>query len=253
MSIVSFCISTQMLSSPLHIRGGTFLQILEMMQKWPKLRSIRAEEFLNDEVENDPAWLDTFQASSRCCPDLTDVIFPGAALHASELRFIRATCSRDVEKLDVSLYGNRVRGLNGDAAADALCECLRAWSPTLQCLKITVREKPKLYPPISEAIASLCELRELQLFGIKLDFGFISNLPRLERLALGCRWYVSLRMREMKSLSRHLDIPGMFAPLRHIALFFGGREPPDELQSICRRRNIQLYNRKPEMAAGFLL
>lgn len=65
-------------------------------------------------------------------------------------------CSRDVEKLHVSMYGNRVSGPgNGDAAAVALCECLRAWSSTLQCLKISIRGNHDLYPLMSEAIASL--------------------------------------------------------------------------------------------------
>lgn len=112
-------------------------------------------------------------------------------------------CSRDVTKLSVSLYGNRVGG-NGDAAAAALCECIREWSPTLQCFKISIRGGQNSYPPINDAIASLCELRELQFVGMMLDFGFISSLPRLERFA--CRSLY--RTQEVQNLSRHLDIPG---------------------------------------------
>lgn len=140
------------------------------------------------------------------------------------------------------MYGNRVSG-NGDAAAVALCECLRAWSSTLQCLKISIRGNHDPYPLMSEAIASLYELRELQLNWTKLDFGFVSNLPRLVRLRVTCRWDVSLRAthEEMQNLSRHLVIPGMFPSLRLIALFVGGREIPNELRDICRRRNIQLH------------
>lgn len=242
-SLVSLSMSTRRLSDSQRRRGGTFSQTLEMIQKWPKLRSIKAEDFLNDEVVNNPTWLDTLQASSRCCPYLTEIIFSGAALHARELECVRAMCSRDVEKLHVSMYGNRVSGPgNGDAAAVALCECLRAWSSTLQCLKISIRGDHDPYPLMSEAIASLYELRELQLNWTKLDFGFVSNLPRLERLRVRCRWDVSLRttFEEMQNLSRHLVIPGLFSS-RLIALFLGGREIPNELRDICRRRNIQLH------------
>lgn len=243
-SLVSLSMSTRRLSDSQRRRGGTFSQTLEMIQKWPKLRSIKAEDFLNDEVVNNPTWLDTLQASSRCCPYLTEIIFSGAALHARELECVRAMCSRDVEKLHVSMYGNRVSGPgNGDAAAVALCECLRAWSSTLQCLKISIRGDHDPYPLMSEAIASLYELRELQLNWTKLDFGLVSNLPRLERLRVRCRWDVSLRttFEEMQNLSRHLVIPGLFSSLRLIALFLGGREIPNELRDICRRRNIQLH------------
>lgn len=243
-SLVSLSMSTRRLSDSQRRRGGTFSQTLEMIQKWPKLRSIKAEDFLNDEVVNNPTWLDTLQASSRCCPYLTEIIFSGAALHARELECVRAMCSRDVEKLHVSMYGNRVSGPgNGDAAAVALCECLRAWSSTLQCLKISIRGDHDPYPLMSEVIASLYELRELQLNWTKLDFDFVSNLPRLERLRVRCRWDVSLRttFEEMQNLSRHLVIPGLFSSLRLIALFLGGREIPNELRDICRRRNIQLH------------
>lgn len=255
-SLVSLSINTRRLSDSQRRRGGTFSQTLEMIQKWPKLRSIEAEDFLNDEVVNNPTWLDTIQASSRCCPYLTEIIFSGAALHARELECVRAMCSRDVEKLHVSMYGNRVSG-NGDAAAVALCECLRAWSSTLQCLKISIRGNHDPYPLMSEAIASLYELRELQLNWTKLDFGFVSNLPRLVRLRVTCRWDVSLRAthEEMQNLSRHLVIPGMFSSLRLIALFLGGREISNELRDICRRRNIQLHelgSAGPRISADFI-
>lgn len=70
--------------------------------EWPKLRSIRVEDFLNDEAGDDPISFDTSQAS-RCCLDLTEIVITGAALHSSELKLIRAMCSRDVAKLAVLL------------------------------------------------------------------------------------------------------------------------------------------------------
>lgn len=71
-----------------------------------------------------------------------------------------------------------------------------------------------------------------------LDFGFISNLPRLERFA--CR--LLYKAQEVQNLSQHLNNLEMFPSLRHIVLFLGRRmEPANELQSACRRRSVQLH------------
>lgn len=131
---------------------GRFTQLVDMMQRWPRLRSTRVEEFLADETKDDSLALDTSRASQ--CPGLQEIILPGAALHAFEFRALHSICG-SVTKLSISLFRNRVGG-RGQVAADTLYECLHAWSrPTLEYLEIDVPGHrnadgasvyPRLYP-----------------------------------------------------------------------------------------------------------
>lgn len=71
-------------------------------------------------------------------PNLQESILPGAALLEFELLALRSICG-NVTKLFTSLFTERVGG-RGNAAVDTLYECLRAWSSTLEYLKIDILE-----------------------------------------------------------------------------------------------------------------
>lgn len=69
-------------------------------------------------------------------------------------------CTGGVTKFAISLFGLDNRNISG-GKLDALCECLREWSPTLKFLKIDAYGMDYLnsYRPLDEAIATLGELR----------------------------------------------------------------------------------------------
>lgn len=241
-SLLSFSITTQRLSDSFRKTGGNFFQIYEMMRVWPKLRSIRVERFLNDKTLENAAAFDTSQVSG-CCPDVREIIFLGGTPHASTYKTLLSMCNGGVTKLALSLYGSRVP-TNGDAAvADALCECLRAWSPTLQYLKIDIPRyrNPSPCAPLSDALTTLRELRELQLWRMKLEFGSIAQLPLLERFA--CVSLYKEDSEELQVLASHLEDPEKFPSLNHIAIFLEGTFPSN-LRDICRKREIQLEQKR---------
>lgn len=228
-SLISFSISTRYLSVARWEEGGSFRRILDMMQKWPRLRSIRVDTFRKgDSAEV----LDTSHISG-CCPDLREIVITRSVLHASDFTALRAMCSGGVAKLTLMAFGPR--GGDGDAAVDALSECLRAWSPTLEYFKLDVLDHGVLVKPLDEALSTLGELRELQMHMKKLEYMSISKLPRLERLA--CRSFHSEE--ELNTLSSDLEDMRRFPSINHIILQFGW-EFPNKLQSVCRRRSIRL-------------
>lgn len=141
---------------------------------------------------------------------------------------------RNVTRLSTSLFTERVGG-EGNAAADTLYECLRAWSLTLEYLKIDIPEYRYEGQPFSEAIASLRELRELQIMRLQLDFAPISRLPRLERFA-------TVEEDKCEEVGRLLEDSENFPSLSYIAVEiynWDGKEV--RMQDVCARRNIELH------------
>lgn len=96
------------------------------MQKWPKLRCIRALDFLYEEMTEIPVTLNVSQVFG-CCPNLREIIITGAVLRAEMYRALRFVCSGGVTKLAVSLHGHQTGG-RGDASVDSLSESVRLWS-----------------------------------------------------------------------------------------------------------------------------
>lgn len=248
-SLVYFSISSRNLSSGNCNEGkrvGLFSHILILMQKWPKLRGIRAEDFLDASESEKPVTLDASQVS-ECCPDLREIIITGAVLRPDMYRALRVMCSSGITKLAVSLHSH-ISGRIGDAAADALCECLRLWSPTLEYLKVDIVDNTthvfwdplsaddRYYQPLNEAMRTLEELRELRFDKMKLDLGVISRLPRLERLAYlpHYRW----RKEETQNLFNHLEDTEKFPSLNLIV--YDRVTIADGLMEVCRMREIQL-------------
>lgn len=256
-SLVYFSISARNLSSGNTDEGkrvGLFSHILKLMQKWPKLRRIRAEDFLDASESENPVTLDASEVS-ECCPDLREIIITGAVLRPDMYRALRVMCSSGITKLAVSLHSH-ISGRIGDAAADALCECLRLWSPTLEYLKVDIVDNTThvfwdplgaddhYYQPLNEAMRTLEELRELRFDKMKLDLGVISRLPRLERLAYlpHYRW----RKEETQNLFNHLEDTEKFPSLNLIV--YDRVTVADGLIEVCRMREIQLASPLKEEA-----
>lgn len=239
-SLVCFSASVQTLSGDNRERGrGSFLQILRMMQKWPKLRSIQVEDFLDflEAVMTDiQVTLDASQFSV-CCPDLQDIIITGAALRPDMYKALRVIRNSGLTKLSVSLHGRRA-GDRGVAAVDALCECLRVWSATLKYFKVEImhHDTRVSYQPMNEAIRTLVELRELQFDNMELEFCAVTQLPRLKRLA--CLSYFRLSGEKVQFLSSQLEDLEKFPSLSLVVLNFAGNRI---LKELFRRRNIQVH------------
>lgn len=238
-SLVYFSISGKNLSMQ-ESGEGTFPQLLGLMERWTKLRGIRVEDFLDYKMTEIPVTLDAFQVSG-CCPlaDLREIIITGAVLRPEMYRALRSICSGGITKLAVSLHG-RQAGSMGDASVDALCECVRLWSPSLQYLKVDIvgNDHRDSYQPLSEAMRTLGELRELHFDRMELDLGAISRLPRLQRLAYLLPY--SSSKEEAVTLSSQLEHSEMFPSLKFIVV--DKLTVGDEFKEICRRRNIQLVS-----------
>lgn len=240
-SLISFQISSQTLCGNFVEGAQSYSHIFDMMESWPKLRSIKVLSFMSYDALD----LITFESSgtvSPRCPDLREIEITGAMLRVREVARMRAMCFGGVTRLSVSYLDVYVY----PGAIVALCDCLRAWSSTLEYFAIHFRcERPSSYWPLYEAFDSLMELRELKL-GTNLrrmgmGFGSISTLPRLERLH-----YVS-RGEELQTLSRQLEDLKKFPSLNRILLCHESEAEAEvlfELQTICGKRNIRLAERR---------
>lgn len=93
-SLVSFCISPQYLLDFKRGEAGMLSLIFDMMQEWPKIRSIRVEAFPDNEMAQD--WLTSDTSESQvagCCPDLRELTITGTALHPSSNSYVRCAAA----------------------------------------------------------------------------------------------------------------------------------------------------------------
>lgn len=189
-----------------------------------------------------PGHRPTFDAgqAANCCPRQCKVIFIGHPLFENDLKVLGNMCSR-VKRLEVAVPGRRYEVL------DALCDCLRTWSSTLEffSLYIEPRNPPPQQPlppyqPLSQVLSTLNGLRELVLIDMKLDMDAISELPRLERLK-GSQDIVD---EDLMRLSRHLRDAKKFPALNSVTieknLFSNYGEGRRELDKSCAVREIDL-------------
>lgn len=197
------------------------------MQKWPKLRSITVHYV-------DQRRRPTFDASQAadCCPDLREVIFKGFVLFRDELKVLCTLCS-GVTRLEVPGLGHIGESL------DALCDCLRAWSSTLEYLSLRIHlPNLPLYQPLSQVLSMLNGLRELVLLDMRLDVDAISELPRLERLS--CSPHIDND--GLMSLSRRLRDTNKLPSLKSISMaaysFSNNADGRKELKESCIVRKI---------------
>lgn len=98
---------------------------------------------------------------------------------------------------------------------DALCECLRARSPTLKHLELRIEQQFISHHPFGEALSSLQELQKLDINGSLSDFSAISDLPLLECLRLKSDWMITEGA--MGSFAAHLDDVTKFPALKYIS------------------------------------
>lgn len=126
------------------------------------------------------------------------------------------------------------------ARLEALCECLRAWSPTLERLSLCTAHTVISSPQLEESLSSLQKLRELEINGSS-DLGGIVDLPLLEQLSFSLDWGDSHP--SMIGLITHLNNLQKFPTLKSIVVI---DEYDDQLQDICLRRNIMLRTKGDE-------
>lgn len=215
--------------------GGSSCSLFNAMQKWPKLRSIKAENYIKNERWGNRSTVDAPQTIIPC-PELREIIFTGAQISEIDLKILGSMCS-GVTKLNVSLYGRRAGSTTGEAALDALCEALRSWSPTLECLKLSMRSTLFSHGPLTEALLSLKGVRELQLVNMTIDMDALSDLPRLGRLC--CSVFISGE--ELRVLSGLLRDTTKFSSLKIIVVRLSfDSEESKRLDTICLERGIDL-------------
>lgn len=232
-SLVSLCISSRNLQSNLpQRRVGRFAHVIDMVRKWPRLRRLRVEDFLDPERREDPRWFHAGQFA-RCCPELQEIIFTGdGPLYDFEFKTLRSICRR-VVKFSASLYAKKP-GRGGESARVVLCKCLRTWSYTLEYLKLDVLNFRGENPALTKAISGLRMLRELQVSGVKLGLAPISQLPYLERVAC-------LAIYSWRELEYLLEDRSKYPSLAIIVLSLMNSHAFDErIKDICFRREIEL-------------
>lgn len=206
----------------------TSFPIFNLMQRWPKIRLIRVEE------SNGPRWQKQLHDSQAmdalyCCPELREVILTSDCLRESNLTSLRIMCSA-VTKLAICVFYSDTEAL------DALCGCLRAWSPTLESLRVALEPTTSSHRPLSEALSSLMRLRDLQLRNLYVDVGAISSLPKLIQFG-----FIAPRSDAiMDRLATLLACPETFTALIEIACHGMNRGGSRKLQDVCQMRNIDL-------------
>lgn len=236
-SLISFRIDHYDLSdSP--VRGQHSTRFLEVMPKWPKLRTIIVSGFneLQDE-QNIPVRIDV----PSCCPDLREIRIDGKGLRDSDFHSLRALCN-NVTKLSIVMFDRWI----SERVMEELCSGIRAWSSTLRYLKLRLRRGRSPNKSLGDALSTLKRVEELQIYSpeLILDLGSIANLVQLERLCISPYWgnaawpIVEL---PIGNLAEHLEDQRTFPALKHVLVrtemegSFGKR-----LEDVCAARGIKL-------------
>lgn len=246
--LVAFHVCPLYLPNPRHPgkmgAGVQRLQLFEMLQCWPQLRTPRVEAvqitdgWTREIHPMSPFDADTFDPSAafHCLPALQDISFQETCLSEKDFQLLRVMCS-NVTRIDVHVVDLMI----GSPVVRALCDCLIAWTPTLVWVSLTLHfDGAEVNNLLAEAIRRALRLRELHLELWDVDFGSLAELPRLEHLQLT----PCLSEERTSELVRYLETPEKFSALAHIVT-----HPPagqgvsgfsEQLTSICRARNIEL-------------
>lgn len=227
-SLTSFCLRSHSLNTARASRVINPQVLYDMMQCWPKLRNIEVE-LLWLPTDRAPFTYDTSQAHS-CCPNLQEIILTKYALWEEDFSTLRAMCD-SVTKLNVRIPEN-LESNRGAAALDALCECLRAWASSLECLKLTVRIGCQ-YRYLFKELSALSRLEELHLSCEDME-GDMLGSPQQIASKDGYR----VPEDHLDALARDLDNSEKFPALRRVAAWFSTQTP--RLEEAFRGRRIQL-------------
>lgn len=209
-----------------------------VLQKWPRLRSINIEGFAFFRGCNEIGGVD-FSGATYCLPELREVVITRldtGALLVIEFNTLRVMCG-SVTNLSISGW------IDEESIRKALCECLRAWSPTLDCVSLQIFTNQPMYRSLFETLFSLTGLRELQiyaprLYSMTLDFSRIADLPRLERFCFATQ--AGMSAAEVHALCDNLTDPEKFLALRHIATtHIRSRDNVERLESACLQRGVR--------------
>lgn len=224
-SLVSFCITPRGYSTRQSFIRNSF-NLLDVMQSWPRLQTIKVYGLQSLERQNE---LDPPDAPCvpGCCPELQEIQIAGCILHYSVLESL---CVMSGNVTNLSIY---TRSWSDDEARlDALCKCLRAWSSTLERLSLCAAHGLIPTVPLHDALSALQGLRKLEINEI-WDYGSIADLPLLERL----RFYSDYGTpnRTMMDLTTPLNDMQKFPALKHISVC---GDFDDRLRDICFERHI---------------
>lgn len=232
-SLASFLISPIDLSLGGSTNPLSMSELFDVMQKWPSLRSITTDLCFGLRDQGDRPTFDAVQVA-HCCPELREITFIGHPLFDNDLKVLVTMCS-GVSRLEVSVLGRDYESL------DALCDCLRVWSSTLEYLSLNLHSLAlPLYQPLSEVLSTLSGLRELVLLNMRLEVDAISDLPQLERLS--CSFHIGND--SLTKLSRRLRDAKKFPSLKFISIavypFLNSAEGRKEVVESCIDRKVDL-------------
>lgn len=199
------------------------LPIYDLMQRWPELQKIRihTSRLVGQAASQAPEAI-------NCCAELREIeLFSGPSLRKSDLTSLHIVMYNTVTTLTIGEVSTDTEAL------DALCGCLRAWSPTLEWFNVNL-ESMTSYLPLSEALSSLIKLQMLIVRQFDLDIDAISRFPYLKYIR-----FPLLPSKEVR-LVYLLEDPDKFSALTcmDMELSRTSRGPNAELPDVCRRRNI---------------
>lgn len=232
-SLVSFCITPRSYCSNTGLLGHSF-NLLELIQRWPNLRTIKVDGLHSLEWQNGLN-IPNAPRAPGCCPDLQEIRFTSLVPHPSVLDSL---CIMSGHIRDLSIYTRS--WFDNDARLEALSGCLNSWSATLERLSLCAAHSFMRSRPLGEALSSLQRLKELEI-NRSSDVGAIADLPSLELLCFSADWGDSRRA--MINLITHLNNSQKFPALKYIVVI---DEYDEKLQDICFRRNIVLRTKRDD-------
>lgn len=241
-SMSSWCLADRIdRDSGISCGGARVSEVLDLVQNWPGIRRIQLEG-----IEDHTDWvpLDTYKY--RTCPELREISMMGMWLRPLSYAALQSICGAAVTRLSICVRDHQI---------PALCEFLRAWSATLTHFRLKIFDAfsyPKLGLPLMEAIATLTELRVLELGGMEvggcaLDYSGISSLTRLVRIycfpLYDRRGKYDKERKYVQQLSTVLEDSEKLPSLTYIGgnlEFNKHAQSHPHFRDICRRREIQI-------------
>lgn len=188
-------------------------QILQLMQNWTQLRHIEImEQWSSSKFSRELLAFDT--TVPTLCPNLHTLIL------------------RDGHITD-------------DVMLSALIKHFSAWSSTLVCIKLNIRNNGPVNQHFPKAFSSLKCLRQLQAYGMELDMATLSDLPRLEILAFDGF------DKQVESLIKCLENMDKFTVLNLVSIMYGCHlEVLERLEDVCSGRKIRVTDPSGYFAAA---